>query len=159
VSAAVYDYVVVGAGSAGCAAGIGVAWTSYSIPVDSSRRVSVAGRWRYYSNMGSIKEAVIAALDAAEANYRKLAALPLEALTRPEKQALLTRLDELGNKITALDQRLIGQLITAGDPAMFGGASWADVLSRRLRISRGEAQRRIAEAACAADARDKRTPA
>ena len=96
--------------------------------------------------MGSIKEAVIAALDAAEANYRKLAALPLEALTRPEKQALLTRLDELGNKITALDQRLIGQLITAGDPAMFGGASWADVLSRRLRISRSEAQRRITEA-------------
>jgi hypothetical protein len=109
--------------------------------------------------MSSIKDTVIAALDAAEANYRKLAALPLEALTRPEKQALLTRLDELGNKITALDQRLIGQLITAGDPAMFGGASWADVLSRRLRISRGEAQRRIAEASCAADARDKRTPA
>jgi hypothetical protein len=109
--------------------------------------------------MSSIKQAVLAALDAAEASYRKLAALPLEALTRPEKQALLTRLDELDKKITALDQRLIGALITEGDPAMFGGASWADVLSRRLRISRGEAQRRTAEAAYAADARDKRTPA
>jgi len=49
----------------------------------------------------------------------------------------------------ALDRRLIGQLIAQGDPAMFGASSWADVLSRRLRISRGEAQRRIAEATTA----------
>jgi hypothetical protein len=48
--------------------------------------------------------------------------------------------------VAVLDRRLIGQLITEGDPAMFGAASWADVLSRRLRISPGEAQRRIAEA-------------
>jgi hypothetical protein len=96
--------------------------------------------------MSSIKDKVIAALDAADASYRKLAALPLEALTRPEKQALLNRLEELGKKTTALDRRLIGQLIMEGDPALFGGASWADVLSRRMRISRGDAQRRIAEA-------------
>jgi hypothetical protein len=70
----------------------------------------------------------------------------LETLTRPDKQALLKRLEELGKKTTALDRRLIGQMVTDGDPALFGGASWADVLSRRLRISRGEAQRRIAEA-------------
>jgi len=44
---------------------------------------------------------------------------------------------------------LIGQLIAQGDPAVFGGASWADVLSRRLRISPAEAQRRIAEASSA----------
>jgi hypothetical protein len=96
--------------------------------------------------MGSTREEIITALDAFEASQRKLAALPLEALTRPEKQALLKRFEEFDKKMAALDRRLIGQLITEGDPAVFGGASWADVLSRRLRISPGEAQRRIAEA-------------
>jgi uncharacterized protein DUF222 len=99
--------------------------------------------------MSSSREKVIAALDAAETGYRKLAALHLEALTRSEKQSLLNRLEELDKKMTALDRRLIGQLVTEGDPALFGGAAWADVLSRRLRISRGEAQRRIAEATSA----------
>jgi len=96
--------------------------------------------------MRSIKDKIIAALDAAEASYRELASLPLEALSRPERQELLKRLEELEKKMTALDRRLIGRLITEADPAQFGGASWADVLSRRLRISPGEAQRRIAEA-------------
>jgi hypothetical protein len=96
--------------------------------------------------MSSSREKITAALDAAETSYRKLAALPLEALSRPDKQALLNRLGELEKKMTALDRRLIGQLVTEGDPALFGGAAWADVLSRRLRISRGEAQRRITEA-------------
>jgi len=99
--------------------------------------------------MSSSREQIVAALDAAEASYRDLASLPLEALTRPEKQELLMRLADVGKKMVALDRRLIGQLIAQCDPAMFGASSWADVLSRRLRISRGEAQRRIAEATTA----------
>ena len=99
--------------------------------------------------MSSSRERIVAALDAAEASYRDLASLPLEALTRPEKQELLMRLADVGKKMLALDRRLIGQLIAQGDPEMFGASSWADVLSRRLRISRGEAQRRIAEATTA----------
>jgi Domain of unknown function (DUF222) len=96
--------------------------------------------------MRSDKDRIIAALDAADTSYRELASLPLEALGRAEKTELLKRLGDIDKKMAALDRRLIGQLITQGDPAMFGGASWADVLSRRLRISPGEAQRRIAEA-------------
>ena len=96
--------------------------------------------------MGSTREEIIAALDAFDASYRKLVALPLEALTRPDKQALLKRLEQVDKEMTALDRRLIGQLVTQGDPAIVGGASWADVLSRQLRISPGEAQRRIGEA-------------
>jgi hypothetical protein len=109
--------------------------------------------------MRSTKNHIIAALDAAEASYRKLASLPLEALTRPEKEDLLKRLEVLEKKLTAFDCRLIGQLITEADPAQLGGASWADVLSRRLRISPGEAQRRIADAIYAADPGDSRTSA
>ena len=96
--------------------------------------------------MRSDKDRIITTLEAADASYRELASLPLEALTRPEKTELLKRLGEIDRKMAALERRLIGQLITQGDPAMFGAASWADVLSRRLRISRGEAERRIAEA-------------
>jgi Domain of unknown function (DUF222) len=96
--------------------------------------------------MRSTREEIIAALDAFDDSYRKLVALPLEALTRPDKQALLKRLEEVDKEMTALDRRLIGQLITQSDPAIASGASWADVLARRLRISPGEARRRIAEA-------------
>jgi hypothetical protein len=96
--------------------------------------------------MSSSREQIIAALDAVEASSRELASLPLETLTRAEKTQLLKRLEEIDKKWVALDRRLIGQLIAQGDPAMFGGTSWADVLSRRLRISPGEAQRRIGEA-------------
>jgi Domain of unknown function (DUF222) len=109
--------------------------------------------------MRSIKDQIVAALDAAEASYQELASLPLEALSRPEKQELLKRLEELERKMTAFDRRLIGRLITEADPAQFGGASWTDVLARRLQISRGEAHRRIAEAIYAADPGDNRTSA
>jgi hypothetical protein len=109
--------------------------------------------------MSSTKERIVAALDAVEASQRELAALPLEALTRPEKQALLKRLQDLDRKMKAFDRRLMGRLITEADPAQFGGASWADVLSRRLRISPGEAQKRIADAIYAADPQAGRTSA
>jgi hypothetical protein len=68
--------------------------------------------------MRSAKERIIAALDAAEASYRELASLPLDALSRPEKQELLKRLEELEKKMTAFDRRLTGQLIPkiAGHP-------------------------------------------
>jgi hypothetical protein len=96
--------------------------------------------------MRSDREAIIAGLSAVEAGYRALATFPLETLSRSELHALLARLEELDKEWVALDRKSIGRLITDGDPTRFGSASWAEVLSRRLRISPGEAQRRIAEA-------------
>jgi Domain of unknown function (DUF222) len=90
---------------------------------------------------------MVEALDAIEAGYRAVAAFPLETLSRSEGQALLLRLQKLEEQNSALDRKLLGRLISEGDPATFGGASRAEVLSRRLRISPGDAQRRIAEAA------------
>ena len=99
--------------------------------------------------MRSDRELIVTALDAIKDGYRAVAAFPLETLSRSEKHALLARLEDLDKDWVAVDRRLIGQLIADGEPAMFGAASWADVLSRRLRISRGEARRRIAEATSA----------
>jgi hypothetical protein len=99
--------------------------------------------------MCSNRDRIIAALDAADASYRELVSLPLEALSRPEKQELLKRLQQFDKKLKALDRRLIGRLLTESDPAQFGNASRADILSRRLRISPGEAQKRIDEATSA----------
>lgn len=96
--------------------------------------------------MRSDREVIVAALDAIEAGYRAVATFPLETLSRSEGRALLVRLERLEKEWVALDRKVLGRLISDGDPATFGGQSRADVLSRRLRISPGEAQRRIAEA-------------
>jgi hypothetical protein len=61
--------------------------------------------------MSSSREQIVAALDAVEASYRRLASLPLEVLSRAEKRELLNRLEELERKMTAFDRRLTGRLI------------------------------------------------
>jgi Domain of unknown function (DUF222) len=95
--------------------------------------------------MGS-KNEIIAAIDAVGVAYDSLLALPLHTLTRSERVSLLQRMDEMNRRVSGFDRRLLGRLITEAAPAQFGGASWAEVLSRRLRISRGEAERRVAAA-------------
>src|ERR1700754_3631180 len=92
------------------------------------------------------KEDIIAALDAVDAAYNRLLGLPLHTLTRSERVQLLQRLDALGKELAAFDRRLVGRLITEAAPAQFGGASWPEVLSGRLRISQAEAERRVAAA-------------
>jgi hypothetical protein len=94
----------------------------------------------------SSRNDISAALDAVDAAHRRLLALPLHTLTRSERIELLQRIDVLGKKLAAFDRRLVGRLITEAAPAQFGGASWPEVLSRRLRISLAEAERRVAAA-------------
>jgi hypothetical protein len=94
----------------------------------------------------SSRNDIIAALDAVDAAYHRLLDLPLHTLTRSERVQLLQRLDGLGKQLAAFDRRLVGRLVTEAAPAQLGGATWPDVLSRRLRISRAEAERRVAAA-------------
>ncbi len=79
-------------------------------------------------------------LTALESLYRELAALRLDGLTRTELYALIDQLDKLDNQAAALEQRLFGRLL------LDRGATPRDV-ARRLRISPGEAQRRLGQAA------------
>lgn len=95
--------------------------------------------------MSSNKE-VLSALDAADTAWQALAALPINTLRPSDQRALLIRLDSMEKKLAALQRRLLGRLVAGPTPIEFAGAPWAEVLARRLRISVGEAQRRIAEA-------------
>jgi hypothetical protein len=99
----------------------------------------------------SSKDEISAALGAIKAGQDKLLRMPLHTLTWSERVSLLQQIDELGKELVDFDRRLIGRLITQAPPPQFGGASWAEVLSRRLRISRAEAERRVAAATFSRD--------
>ncbi len=100
----------------------------------------------------SSKDEIGTALNAIKAGQHKLLAAPLHALTWSERISLLQQIDELGKELVAFDRRLLGRLITQAPPPQFGGASWAEVLSRRLRISQAEAEQRVAAAVYTRDA-------
>ena len=89
---------------------------------------------------------VFAALDDADEAYRALADIPFHQLRPVDQRALLVRLDTMDRQLSALQRRLLGRLVAGPPPVEFAGAPWAQVLARRLRISVGEAERRIAEA-------------
>lgn len=100
------------------------------------------------SNMSSKKDWT-AALDAVDHAHRAVAALPFHTLRPVDQRALLVALDELAKLLTARQRHLLAQMTAGPPPVEFAGAPWADVLARRLRISVGEAQRRIADAGAA----------
>jgi hypothetical protein len=93
------------------------------------------------------KHEISAAMGAIITAQNKLLSQPLHTLTWSERISLLQQVDELGKELMAFDRRLLGRLITQPPPPQFGGASWAEVLARRLRISQAEAERRLAAAA------------
>ena len=100
----------------------------------------------------SSKDEISTALNTIKAAQNKLLAAPLHALTWSERISLLQQVDGLGKELAEFDRRLLGRLITQAPPPQFGGASWAEVLSRRLRISQAEAQRRLSAATHTRDA-------
>ena len=107
----------------------------------------------------SSKSDISAALEAIAVAHNRLLGTPLHTLTWSERVSLLQQVDELGKKLAAFDRRLIGRLISEAAPAQFGGASWPEVLSRRLRISPAEAERRVAAAICSTSASEHRPSA
>jgi hypothetical protein len=94
----------------------------------------------------SSKKEVMSALDAVDRAHRALAALPFHSLQPADQRALLVGLDAMNKQLSVLQRRLLGRMVAGPPPVEIAGAPWADVLARRLRISVGEAQRRIAEA-------------
>ena len=89
---------------------------------------------------------MIAAVDSLDVACRAVTDLPFHSLRPADQRALLVRLDALDKQLGTLQRRLLGTVVAGPPPVQFAGAPWAEVLARRLRISVGEAQRRIADA-------------
>lgn len=98
------------------------------------------------SHMRSNTVSAVDVLTSIESAYKELAALPLDRLSRTDLYALVAGLDRLEQQRVTLNRKLIGRLVAEGGAARPAGACSAKDLARRLRISPGEAQRRIREA-------------
>jgi hypothetical protein len=95
----------------------------------------------------SDRGAITAVLDRFDAAQAEVAALPFEALTGPEALAVKGRLETVARRQAAVDHRLTQRFTGQTSPVELGAKSWTDVLSNRLRIGRGQARRRLEEAA------------
>jgi hypothetical protein len=83
---------------------------------------------------------VVDVLTSVETTYKEVAALRLDRLSRTDVYALLERLDKLERQHAALDRRLVGRLLAEGGPSV-------EDVARRLRVSPGEVEKRLSEAA------------
>ncbi len=111
-----------------------------------SGSVLVAGR-RYDSHMySSCREDIVARFDALHDAVSDVLEVASDALTTPECLALLQRLEAETRRLPVAAHRLINQLARHASDSELGG-KLAQALANRLHISRGEASRRIGQAA------------
>ena len=89
---------------------------------------------------------VKAALERFEAAAAAFAALSLDALSPIDLLAVADRREAMRRAQAAVDHRIVGRLAGECDPRELGAKNMAEVLAARLRISRAEARRRIADA-------------
>jgi hypothetical protein len=92
------------------------------------------------------REEIVEVLDALDAEVDRACDLSFEALTTRERLRVLERLETLTRRLPVVGHELINQLVEHATPQELGGTlSYA--LAERLRITRGDATRRMAEAA------------
>ena len=94
----------------------------------------------------SSREEIVETFDALEADMNRALRLSFDALTTPEQLALLERCERFRRCLPAVEHPLINQVSEHADATELGGKLPA-ALANRLRITRGEASRRIHEAA------------
>jgi Domain of unknown function (DUF222) len=94
----------------------------------------------------SSREEIVETFDALEADLNRALGLSFDALTTPEQLALLERCERFRRCLPAVEHPLINQVSGHADATELGGKLPA-ALANRLRITRGEASRRIHEAA------------
>jgi hypothetical protein len=94
----------------------------------------------------SSREEVVEVFDALDAVMDRAGGLSFDALTTPERLAVLERCERVRRRLPAVEHPVLNKLAREADPAELGGkVPWA--IADRLHISRGEARRRVAEAA------------
>ena len=94
----------------------------------------------------SSREQVVEVFDALQAAMKRALDLSFDALTTPERLALLQQCETFRRWLPAVEHPLINQLREQADAAELGG-KLAAALANRLRITRADASRRIHEAA------------
>jgi Domain of unknown function (DUF222)/HNH endonuclease len=94
----------------------------------------------------SSRQGIVEAFDALEADFERALGLSFDALSTPERLAMLERCERFRRCLPALEHPLINQVGAQADATELGG-KLSQALASRLRISRGEASRRIHEAA------------
>src|SRR5947209_12808451 len=94
----------------------------------------------------SSREEVVEVFDSLRAALKGALDLRCDALTTPERLALLESCEMFRRCLPAVEHPLINQLSVQADATELGGRL-ARVLADRLRISRAEASRRVHEAA------------
>lgn len=96
--------------------------------------------------MSSDRDEVFAAVTRWEQAQAEMARLSFTALTAPEVLDIQRRLESGYRGQPTVDHKLIHQLTSQGTPTELGANTWPRVLSEALRISIGEAKRRIKHA-------------
>ncbi|MEO8814996.1 MAG: HNH endonuclease signature motif containing protein [Mycobacterium sp.] len=92
------------------------------------------------------REDVVEVFEALEADLDRALELSFDALSTPERLALLGRCERLRRRLPAIEHPLINTVAEQADATELGGKlHWA--LADRLHITRGEAKRRVDEAA------------
>src|SRR3984893_7039670 len=91
-------------------------------------------------------EDIVEVFDALEADLDRALQLSFDALTTPERLAMLARCEIFRRRLPALEHPLINQVGGQADATELGG-TLPCALADRLRITRAEASRRIHEAA------------
>jgi hypothetical protein len=94
----------------------------------------------------SSREEIVGAFDALKADFKRALDLSFDALTTPERLAMLQCCEEMRRQLPAIEHPLINQIGEQADATELGG-KLPSALANRLRITRGEASRRIHEAA------------
>jgi hypothetical protein len=94
----------------------------------------------------SDREEIEAAFAALDAHVDGVCELSFDALTTPERLRLLQRLEMIARRLPVPGHALINQLSEQSDPTQLGG-KLSHVLADRLHTTRGEAPRRVGEAA------------
>jgi hypothetical protein len=94
----------------------------------------------------SSREEIVGVFDALKADFKRALDLSFDALTTPERLALLECSEAFRRQLPAIEHPLINQIGAQADAAELGG-KLPGALANRLRITRGEASRRIHEAA------------
>ncbi|MBO0863860.1 MAG: HNH endonuclease [Mycobacterium sp.] len=93
----------------------------------------------------SSREEIVEVFDALEADMRRALELSFDALTTPERLAMLERCERVRRQLPAVEHPLINEVAEGVDATELGG-KLPFALAERLRITRAEASRRIREA-------------